>query len=144
MIQIAGNKRAKCYLPTNTHHLHLSPSPNLVQRHVIRIKIILSRIDRRLIVHTLHFLTISPVRPQRPRTQLRILSLVVTCKMGRIERLRGSPILDPIDHDSKVGLREGTVRLHVIGSAVQCTGDEEEAVPVRRIVPGYRWPDTSY
>lgn len=102
----------------------------LVDRQFVRIKVIQPRINRSLIINTLHTRPIpTPERPQRPPTNLRTLPLALPRQIRSIQRDRLNPLLDPVNHHRQVRLGERPVRLIRIGGTMGRAGDEEEFIP---------------
>jgi len=50
--------------------------------------------------------------------------------MSGVESHRGDALLDPVDHNLQVGLREWPVGLKAVGTTVSCAGNEVQLILV--------------
>lgn len=102
----------------------------LVQRKLVGIKVVHPGVDGALIVLALESSTIArPERAKRPSANLSVVALAVAGKESGVEGLGDDPLLDPVDHDLHVGLRERT-RLESVGRVVGGAGNQEQLVPI--------------
>lgn len=102
----------------------------LINRHQKRVEVIHPRLERRLVVHTLHLAGIRPQGPQRPRADLRVGTHTRAGEVRGVEGCGRDRFLHPVDHHGQVCLWPWAVGLVGVGVAVRAAGDEVEAVPV--------------
>lgn len=103
----------------------------LVERRLETIEVVDPAVNGGLVVLALKGgAVVGPVGPEGPGAELLVGAFEVSGQDGSVEGGGDNTVLNPINHNSKVGLREGAVGHVGVGSAVSSTGNEVQTVPV--------------